>query len=147
MLKTVIKPVNQKGNFDILIVKKIPNPWNNSGCKLWLYGKYLKCANFFSWILAVRERFFRKISSKNHQTQKLLSNISRVLWLAQVSALKYWTPWCVAQKQYMEPSIMDNLYYFETTSSNVYPLPTAYTWLYEFIFVTIFFRYRVYREI
>ena len=56
---------------------------------------------FFSWILAVCERFFREISSKNRQKRKFLSKISRIVWHVKVSTLKYWTSWCVAQKLHM----------------------------------------------
>ena len=64
--------------------------------------RILNVLQFFYWILAVWERFFREISSKNRQTRKLLPKISRIFWDAKASALKYWTPWCVAQKLHMD---------------------------------------------
>ena len=56
----------------------------------------------FSWILAVRERFFHKINSKNCQTRMFLSKVLRIFWHAKVSALKYWTQRCVAEKLHVD---------------------------------------------
>ena len=68
----------------------------------------------FSWFLAVRERFFHKISFDNCQTQKILSKCLCIFWHAEVSVLKYWTPWFVVPELHVDHVNISDIWGNET---------------------------------